>query len=191
MIVVWVVTVCALLYGNNQVRSETVTDGPTHLFRLLPQDSTDGIRECANAKEDIDSCIRIEIDFGALKKSDEIVLAKDGFVFKCKSYDESGRSQSFSYEADDFSFAVLTYTAASGYHDLNGRIHYTQDGASYMIDNCGKDCHVLIKLGKILMDIKEEMEPPLAPVASALSRKGLDPVVSIKKKHRSYNLKAS
>ena len=179
MIVVWAVILIALLCGNGQVSSDAVTGGPTHLFKLLPQDSTDGIRECAN-KEDIDSCIKIDIDFGALKQSDEIIMAEDGFVFKRKNFDgnERGNSQSFSYEGDDFSFAVLTYTSASGYPDLNGRIHYIQDGASYMIDNCGENCHVLIKLGTSLMKIKEEMEPPLAPSARALSVEELDPEVS-------------
>ena len=47
-----------------------------------------------------------------------------------------------------------------------------------MIDNCGKNCHVLIKLGKTLMNVKEEMEPPLAPGVKASSRKELDAVVS-------------
>ena len=181
MIVVWVVTLVALLCGNSQVYSEIMTGGPTHLFKLLPQDSTVDIRECAHMEDkDIDSCVKIDIDFGVLQQSEEIIMAEGGFVFKRKNYDknESGKSQSFSYEGDDFSFAVLTYTSTSGYPDLNGRIHYTQDGASYMIDNCGENCHVLIKLGKVLMDIKEEMEPPLAPGARALSMEELDPVVS-------------
>ena len=171
--VVWALCLVALFSGKGQV-----IGGPAKLFKLLPQDSTDGIRECAHMKEDIDSCIKIDIDFGVLKQSDEVVMAEDGFVFKRKTLDESGKSQSFSYEGEDFSFAVLTYTTTSGYPHLNGRIHYTQNGVSYMIDNCGKNCHVLIKLGKTLMNVKEEMEPPLAPGAKAHSREGLDAVGS-------------
>ena len=182
MIVVWAVTWVAVLCGNSQAYSKAVTGGPIYLFKLLPKESTADVRECAHMEEeeDIDSCIKIDINFGVMKQSEEIIMAEDGFVFKRKAYDEneSGKSQSFSYEGDDFSFAVLTYTSASGYPDLNGRIHYTKDGASYMIDNCGENCHVLIKLGKVLMDIKEEMEPPLAPGARALSIEELDPVVS-------------
>ena len=113
-------------------------------------------------------------------QSHYMIMVEDDFVFKRKynTQDEVGQSQSFSYEGDNFSYATLTYTEAPGYPDLNGRIHYTEDGSSYMIDNCGEDCHVLIKLDEGLMDGKEPMESPVVPISKALSTKDFNPVVS-------------
>ena len=157
--------------------SAVVSDTHTKLFDVIADANTSDILECVHM-EGIDSCIKIDIDFEAMLQLDDVILAKDGFSFKRKFSTEDGQSQSFSYEGANFSYAVLTYTEAPGYPDLNGRIHYTEDGASYMIDNCGEDCHVLIKLGEGLMDIKEPMESPVVPEVRALSVEELDPVVS-------------
>ena len=168
-----------LLCGNSPVFSAVVSDVPSRLFNVMADADTSDILECVHM-EDIDSCIKIDVDFEAMMQSDDIIMAEDGFLFnrKYSTEDENGQSQSFSYEGANFSYAVLTYTEAPGYPDLNGRIHYTKDGASYMIDNCGESCHVLIKLGEGLMDIKEPMESPVVPDDRALPREDLDPVVS-------------
>lgn len=174
-----IVTIVMLLLSVTTVFSAAVSDTPSRLFNVMADANTSNILECVHM-EDIDSCIKIDIDFEAMMQSDDIIMAEDGFVFKRKfsTEDEIGQSQSFSYDGANFSYAVLTYTEAVGYPDLNGRIHYTRDGASYMIDNCGENCHVLIKLGEGLLDIKEPMESPVVPNDRALSVEDPDPVVS-------------
>ena len=175
------VTFMLLLSCSSSVFSAAVSDTweSNRLFNVMADANTSNILECVHMK-DIDSCTKIDIDFEAMMQSDDIIMAEDDFIFKRKysTEDENGQSQSFSYEGANFSYAVLTYSEAPGYPDLNGRIHYTKDGASYMIDNCGENCHVLIKLGKGLMEIKEPIESPVAPGVSALSAEELDPVVS-------------
>ena len=168
-----------ILFGTSSVLSAVVSDTQGRLFKVIANADTSSILECVHM-EDIDSCIKIDLNFDAMMQSDDMIMVEDDFVFKRKysTQDEVGQSQSFSYEGANFSYAILTYTEAPGYPDLNGRIHYTKDGSSYMIDNCGEDCHVLIKLGEGLMDVKEPMESPVVPISRTLSAKDFDPVVS-------------
>ena len=168
--------------GSILVQSAVMTDPPRHLFEVLADANTSDIIECVHM-EDIDSCIKIDINFEVMEGSLELIMAEDGFVFKRKdnTTDENGESRSFSYESDDLSFAVLTYTEDYGYPDLNGRIHYTKSGSSFMIDNCGENCHILIKLGEALMDVKEPAELPMPSATRVSSMEGLDPAVSTKK----------
>ena len=178
-----IISVIILLFcGSNPVNSAVMTDTPRHLFEVLNDANTSDIIECVHM-EDIDSCIKIDFNFEAMEQSLELIMAEDGFVFKRKdnTTDENGESRSYSYEGDDFSFAVLTYTEAAGYPDLNGRIHYTKSRSSFMIDNCGQNCHILIKLGEALMDVKEPAELPMPPASRVISGEKLDPVVSTSK----------
>merc|ERR1719367_1686395 len=156
----------------------SATDVPSRLFRVLPDANTSSILECAHM-EDIDSCEKIDIDFEAMSHASEVMLTEDGIVFKRSAFEVApshGEGHVFSFEGPDFSFAVLTYTEEPGYPDINGRFYYTKDDSSYMIDNCGEDCHVLIKLGEGLMDVKEPMESPVVPISRTLSAKDFDPV---------------
>ena len=154
---------------------------PRKLFHVLPYANTSAILECANM-QGIDSCVKVEIDFEAMRHASEIILAEeDGIIFKRTDYSDGlssdGEGQVFSFQGEDFSYAILTYTEAPGYPDLNGRIHYTRDGASFMVDNCGEDCHVLIKLGESLMNFDEPEEMPKPPGDRAFNKDKLDPVV--------------
>ena len=172
-------TIVALLcvHGFASASNDTTAK---KLFNVLPDANTSTILECINM-QGIDSCVKVEIDFEAMRHASEIILAEeDGIVFKRVDSDDlssNSQSQVFSFQGEDFSYAVLTYTEEPGYPDLNGRIHYTKDGASFMVDNCGDNCHVLIKLGESLMTFEEPKEMPQPPGARALNVDELDPVV--------------
>ena len=174
-------TVVALLCVEFALGAATNEATPRKLFHVLPDANTSAILECANM-QGIDSCVKVDVDFGAMRNASEIILAEeDGIVFKRvdggAGLSSDGEGQVYSFRGEDFSYAVLTYTEAPGYPDLNGRIHYTRDGASFMVDNCGEDCHVLIKLGESLMNFDEPEEMPKPPGDRALSEDELDPVV--------------
>ena len=175
-------TVVALLcvkFALGAATNEATT--PRKLFHVLSDANTSAILECANM-QGIDSCVKVDVDFEAMRNASEIILAEeDGIVFRRADggagLSSDGEGQVYSFRGEDFSYAVLTYTEAPGYPDLNGRIHYTRDGASFMVDNCGEDCHVLIKLGESLMNFDEPEEMPKPPGDRALSEDELDPVV--------------
>ena len=154
----------------------SATGVPSKILRVLPDANTSSILECAHM-EDIDSCEKIDIDFEAMSHASEVMLTEDGIVFKRSAFEVApsyGEGHVFSFEGPDFSFAVLTYTEEPGYPDINGRFYYTKDDSSYMIDNCGKDCHVLIKLGKKSTEIEE---PEEIPSSRAILEEDLDPEV--------------
>jgi hypothetical protein len=59
------------------------------------------------------------------------------------------------------SYAILTVTYEFGYPDMTGRIHSMKDGgSSYLIKNCGKECHILIKLAKNLRELEDDVLLP-------------------------------
>jgi hypothetical protein len=75
------------------------------------------------------------------------------------------------------SYAILTTNSRKGYPDMAGRINYMGGRGTYAIENCGEGCHVLIKLGKALLDISEpELMPPAG--ARSLTEEEMDPVVT-------------
>jgi hypothetical protein len=75
------------------------------------------------------------------------------------------------------SYAILTTTSRKGYPDMAGRINYMGGQGIYAIENCGEGCHVLIKLGKKLLDFSEpKVMPPLG--ARSLTEAEMDPVVN-------------
>ena len=153
----------------------SATDVPSRLFQVLPDADTSSILECAFMK-DKESCEKIDIDFDVMRNASEVVLAIDGIVFNRSAFDvppSRDGDQVFSFEGPDFSDAVLTYSEEPGYPDLNGRFHYTKEGSSYMIDNCGSDCHVLIK--KVKSEFKEPEEE--IPRSRALLDEELSPKV--------------
>jgi hypothetical protein len=53
------------------------------------------------------------------------------------------------------SYAILTTSKERGYQDMAGRIQDIGGRGMYAIENCGEGCHVLIKLGKELLEFKE------------------------------------
>ena len=122
---------------------------PRNLFTVLPDANTSAILECA-IREGIDSCLKVEINFDAMRHAAEVIMAEEhGIIFR--RVEDSDGLFTFRGE-DDFSYAIFTYTEEPGYPDLNGQIQYTKSGASFMVNNCGKDCHVLIKLGSNCAD---------------------------------------
>ena len=139
----------------------SATDVPSQLFQVLPDANTSSILECAFMK-DIESCKKIVIDYEAMHNASKVILAIDGIVFKRNTFNvppSRDGDQVFSFEGPEFSDAVLTYSEEPGFPDLNGHFHYTKDGSSYMIDNCGSDCHVLIKMVKLEFNEPEEEIP--------------------------------
>ena len=175
-------TLMAVLNFRVAIGAATNDTTPTKLFTVLPDANTSTILECANM-QGIDSCLKVEINFDAMRHAAEVIMAEEhGIIFEraedSGSLSSDGEGRVFSFKGEDFSYAVLTYTEAPGYPDLNGRIHYTKDAASFMVDNCGKDCHVLIKLGESLMTFKEPEEMPKPPENRALTDDEFDPVVS-------------
>jgi hypothetical protein len=81
------------------------------------------------------------------------------------------------FQAEDMSFAILTTNSRKGYPDMAGRINYMGGQGIYVIENCGEGCHVLIKLGKKLLDFSEpEVMPPAG--ARSLTEAEMDPVVN-------------
>ena len=175
-------TVMALL-NFPWAKGAATNEEATKLFTVLPDANTSAILECANM-QGIDSCLQVEINFDAMRHAAQVIMAEEhGIIFEraedSGSLSSDGEGTVFSFKGEDFSYAVFTYTEAPGYPDLNGRIHYTKDAASFMVDNCGKDCHVLIKLGESLMTFKEPEEMPKPPENRALAEFELDAVVSI------------
>jgi hypothetical protein len=82
------------------------------------------------------------------------------------------------FQADDYSYAVLTFNDNYGYPQMSGTFVYmTKEGSvNFDIISCGKDCHVLIKFGSKDQDLSEpEEEEALAP---RMSEKDMDPQVS-------------
>ena len=173
-------TFMALLNFGLVMGAASNDTAPRNLFTVLPDANTSTILECANM-QGIDSCLKVEINFDAMRHAAEVIMAEEhGIIFEraedSDSLSSDGEGTVFSFKGEDFSYAVLTYTEAPGYPDLNGRIHYTKDAASFMVDNCGKDCHVLIKLGESLMTFKEPDEVPKPPENRAFGQ--LDAEVS-------------
>ena len=95
---------------------------------------------------DIDSCVRIDVNFDRLKANSDLTLVDDDIVFR-HSYTEVNDdvTATFSYETDDFDSALFLYTDLSGYPEIDGS--FTVEGSKYIIDNCKENCHVLIKFG--------------------------------------------
>ena len=131
------------------------------LFKLLPNASTEGIAEC-ESMTDIDSCIKIDIDFDILKDESDLSLDDSGVVFK-HVYTEHNDDDTttFSYETDDMDSALFLYTNSSGYHEIDGSFNH--DKPKCIIDNCGENCHVLIGLGekRLNPNPEPELEKPL------------------------------
>jgi hypothetical protein len=74
------------------------------------------------------------------------------------------------------SFAMLTTSKERGYQDMAGRIHYMGGRSMYAIENCGEGCHVLIKLGKELLEFNEPEVKPLVE-SKTLTGEEMDPAV--------------
>ena len=128
---------------------------------------------------DIDSCIKIKINFDALKEKSELTLVDDDIVFK-HSYSEVNEdfTATLSYETDDLDTAVFLYSELSGYPEIGGS--FTVKESKYIIDNCKEDCHVLIKMGAKMLHSKPEPE-----ISSALGK--LRVSESEVRDHRKYN----
>ena len=99
----------------------------------------------------------MEINFDALKHAAEVIMAEGHGIILRRVEDSDGLSSDgegrvISFRGEDSSYAIFFYTEKPGYPDLNGNIQYTKSGASFMVNNCGKDCHVLIKLGSNCAD---------------------------------------
>ena len=148
------------------------------LFKLLPKESMRGIREC-QSMTDIDSCLKIDINFDALKEKSDLTLVDDDIVFK-HSYTEVNEdfTATLSYETDDLDTAVFLYSELSGYPEIGGS--FTVKESKYIIDNCKEDCHVLIKMGAKMLHSKPEPE-----ISSALGK--LRVSESEVRDHRKYN----
>ena len=119
-------TLMALLNFRLAMGAATNDTTPTKLFTVLPDANTSAILECANMKG-IDSCLKVEINFDAMRHDAEVIMVEGhGIVFEraedSDSLSSDGEGTVFSFRGDDFSYAVLTYTEAPGYPDLNGRI---------------------------------------------------------------------
>ena len=55
--------------------------------------------------------------------------------------------------------ALFLYTDSHRYPEIDGSL--TEEESKYIIDNCGENCHVLIKLGA--KRLKSQPEPVLEP----------------------------
>ena len=122
------------------------------LFTELDE-STLGIAECE--MDDIESCTKIDFDFGILKKEGDFVV--DGETFT-HSYTDG---QTYGYETDDYGSAVFVYNNTNGHQEVEGDLIF--EGKVWRIDGCGEDCHVLVKLGWDTINSQPDAEP-LAPV---------------------------
>jgi hypothetical protein len=72
----------------------------------------------------------------------------------------------YHFQADDYSYAILTLSDDFGYPEIKGIFVYmTEEGSiHYDINNCGKDCHVLVKFASRYQDfIEPDEEEALAP----------------------------
>ena len=128
----------------------------------MPEASTEGITECDNMS-DIDSCTKIEVNFDAMEGDVELTLSADEIVFK-HSYTEKNDDGTitYSYQSDDMDSALFLYSESSEYPEIDGS--FTEGKFKYIIDNCGKDCHVLIKLGA--KRLNSQPEPEQRPILS-------------------------
>ena len=106
-------SILLILSATSSVLSAVVSDTQGRLFKVIANADTSSILECVHM-EDIDSCIKININFDAMMQSDDMIMVEDDLVFERKysTQDEVGQSQSFSYEGANFSYAILTYTEA-------------------------------------------------------------------------------
>ena len=103
------------------------------LFKLLPKKSTKGIAEC-ESMTDIDSCIKIDIDFDILKDESDLSLDDSGVVFKHRYTERNDDdTTTCSYETDDMDSALFLYTNSSGYHEIDGS--FNVEKPKYIIDN--------------------------------------------------------
>ena len=117
------------------------------LFTYDDANSNSNIKECTHMS-DIDSCRRIKINFMRLKAEKDITLLDLNVVYihKYTQLHERGDTKTFSYQANGFDSAVFVVSVdESGYPKLDGS--FTVGESKYLIDNCKKKCHVLIKLG--------------------------------------------
>ena len=135
------------------------------LFTLMPKVSTKGITECENMS-DIDTCIRIDVKFGAMEGDLDLAQGENEIIFR-HSYTEKNDdgTVTYSYESDDMDSALFLYTEVSGYQEIDGS--FTEGESKYIIDNCGKDCHVLMKLSA------KRLNPPPEPIKQ-IFLKGMD-----------------
>ena len=106
---------------------------------------------------DIDSCIKIKMNFATLMKKSDLALVDDDIVYK-HSYTEINEdfTTTFSYETKDLDTAVFLYTDLSGYPEIYGS--FMVKGSKYLINNCKEDCHVLIKMGAKMLHPQPEPE---------------------------------
>ena len=127
--------------------------------------STKGITECDNMS-DIDSCIKIHVKFEAMKGDLDLAQGEDEIVYT-HTYTEKNDdgTVTYSYESDDMDSALFLYTEDSGYQEIDGS--FTEGESKYIIDNCGKDCHVLMKLSA------KRLNPPPEPIKQ-IFLKGMD-----------------
>ena len=144
----------------------------SQLFRLQPGASTKGISECEKMS-DIDSCIKIDVDFDTLKDELDLTLVDDEVIFK-HSYTEKNDDDtiSYSYQSDDMDSALFLYTESSGYPEIDGS--FTVEESKYIIDNCMENCHVLIKLGANRLNSQPEPEQKPALTGKLLGLPGFE-----------------
>ena len=136
------------------IKLASVTAHADELFTLLPDASTQGIAECERMT-DIEFCTETEIDFEVLNEKSDFLM--EGVVFH-HSYSRHNQDSTttYSYETDNLGSAVFLYSEANGYPEVDGSLLF--DGSGYRIDNCGAECHVLVKFGWNMLNPEPEEE---------------------------------
>ena len=142
----------------NKTQSEfsiyVLATNPKELYSLDPSVSTDDIRECQEI--DNESCIKINVDFDVLKSESDIRL--EGNVFN-HSYTTLNEDNSTTYAyADDLDSALFLYTKKYGYSEIDG--YFLTQGSEYLVNNCGDECHILLKLSEKLAHPSDLMKSP-------------------------------
>ena len=153
--------------GPSEVTTQCNTDpgGAPSMFEVLEEDASD-LAPCRKRKEEIKSCVRINVDFDIIDQSDRLKV----FCTSVERKFEAGDNDTRFYEADNFAYLVLTrrnftgdvvsqlgrnrrvkrqisFTANSrlGYRSIHGTFKIPGNG-SYAIENCGPDCHVVVEV---------------------------------------------
>lgn len=156
--------------GPSVVTTQCNSDpgGAPSMFEVLKED-TSSLQPCQNREEEIKSCVRVNVDFDTIDASDRLKAFCTSVERKFEA--ENSNDTRF-YEADNFAYLVLTRRNIStadlrgqlgmnrrrrkrqasftentrlGYRSIHGTFKIPGNG-SYAIENCGRDCHVVVEV---------------------------------------------